>query len=73
MHMDVEAMPMDVNGVAMDVMVWVASAMIIASVPMAGWALFGERPAGDLASRNLARHNPTARQAELQRLSLIHI
>lgn len=51
----------------MAVVPWLASAMIIASIPLAGWALFSERPASDRARQNLARHNPTMRQAELRR------
>ncbi|MEM7324114.1 MAG: type II secretion system F family protein [Actinomycetota bacterium] len=51
----------------MALVLWLASAMVIASVPLAGWALFSERPASDRVSRNLARANPTLREAELQR------
>ena len=51
----------------MVLVLWLASAMVVASVPLAGWALFSDRPASDRASRNLARANPTMREAELQR------
>ena len=52
----------------MSIVVWSASAMVVTSIPMAWWALSSDRPASHRASQNLAAgHNPTMRQAMLQR------
>lgn len=47
--------------------VWLASAMVVASVPIAGVALASGRQPGHRASRVLAGHSPTMREAVLQR------
>jgi len=47
--------------------VWSAAALVGASVPMAWWAISTDRPSSHRVSRNLAGHNPTMRQAALER------
>ncbi|MGI9594794.1 MAG: type II secretion system F family protein, partial [Acidimicrobiales bacterium] len=49
------------------IVLWSASAMIMTSIALAGWAVFGDRSTGGRASRNLAGQNPTMREVELQR------
>jgi tight adherence protein C len=51
----------------MSIVLWSASAMVMSSIPLAGWALLGDRPSSRKASQNLIDDNPTMRQAELQR------
>lgn len=51
----------------MPIFLWSASAMVVASIPLAWWALFSERQSGHRASRNLAGYNPTMREAALER------
>lgn len=51
----------------MPVIVWLASAMIAASVPVAWWGLAGERAVGRRAGRNLAGDGPTLRHTVLER------
>jgi tight adherence protein C len=51
----------------MSIVVWAASAMVATSVPVVWWALRENRPSRQRASRNLAGHNQTMRQAVLQR------
>lgn len=47
--------------------VWLAAAMVGASVPVTWWALSADRPSSQRVSQNLAGHNPTMRQAALER------
>lgn len=54
----------------MSPVVWLASAMVMTSIPVGWWALFSDRPAGDRARQSLAGYGPTMRQAELQRSPL---
>ncbi len=54
------------QGPLLSVMVWLASAMVLASIPIAWWAIFSDRPS-QRASQNLIDHNPTMRQTELRR------
>ncbi len=54
----------------MSIIVWSASALVAASIPLAGWALSGDRPSNHRASENLAGPNPTMRQAVLQRSAI---
>lgn len=54
----------------MSLAVWLASAMVMTSIPVAWWAVFSDRPAVDRARQNLAGYGPTMRQAELQRSPL---
>ena len=51
----------------MSIVLWSASAMVITSIPLAGWALLGDRTSSRKASQNLVDHSPTLREAELQR------
>ena len=51
----------------MSIVVWSASALVATSVPMAWWAVAGDRPASRRASQNLVGQTPTLRQAELER------
>ena len=51
----------------MSIVVWSASAMVFTSIPIAWWAIFSDRPAGQRISQNLMGHNPTMRQTELRR------
>ena len=51
----------------MSIVVWSASAMVAGSLPVAWWGVFSDRPSGHRASRNLAGHSRTMREAELQR------
>lgn len=51
----------------MSAVLWSASAMVMSSIPLAGWALLGGRSSSRKASQNLVDGNPTLRQAELQR------
>ncbi|MDH4075960.1 MAG: type II secretion system F family protein [Acidimicrobiia bacterium] len=46
---------------------WSSAAMVGASVPVAWWAFSTDRPSSERVSQNLAGHNPTLRQAALQR------
>lgn len=49
------------------VVVWLAAAMVGTSVPVAWWAFSVDRPSSRRVSRNLVGHNPTMRQAALER------
>lgn len=51
----------------MPILLLVASAMVIASVPVAWWALFSGRQSTAGASQNLAGYGPTMREAVLER------
>lgn len=51
----------------MPLVVVLASAMVVTSIPVAWWALFGDRPSGQRASQVLAGHSPTMREAVLER------
>jgi tight adherence protein C len=54
------------EGDLLSIVLWLASAMVMTSIPLAGWAILGDRPSSRKASQNLLDHNPTMRQAELQ-------
>lgn len=51
----------------MSPIVLMASAMVAASIPVAVFALFSDRPSSQRASQVLAGHTPTMRQAVLER------
>ncbi|MDH4365197.1 MAG: type II secretion system F family protein [Acidimicrobiia bacterium] len=51
----------------MSAVLWSSAAMVGASVPVAWWAFSTDRPSSERVSQNLAGHNPTLRQAALQR------
>ena len=51
----------------MSIVLWSASAMVMTSIPLAGWVLLGDRTSSRKASQNLVDYSPTLRQAELQR------
>ncbi len=50
----------------MSIVVWIGAAMVACSIPIAGWAVMGDRTASRRAGQNLPGYNPTLRQAELQ-------
>lgn len=49
-----------------NIFVWLASASVAASIPVAWWALTGERQLAQRVTQNLAEHQPTMRAAVLQ-------
>lgn len=51
----------------MPVTVWFGAAMVAVSIPLAWWALAGDRSVTQRVAQNLADHSPTMRQAVLQR------
>jgi tight adherence protein C len=51
----------------MPLIVWLASAALASSLPLAWWALSGDRQLSQRVSENLAGYQPTMRQAVLQR------
>ncbi len=51
----------------MPMTVWLAAAALASSLPLAWWALAGDRQVGQRVGRNLAAHQPTMRQATLER------
>lgn len=51
----------------MPMMVWLAAAAVASSLPLAWWALAGDRQVGQRVGRHLAAHQPTMRQATLER------
>ena len=48
-------------------MIWFASAAVATSVPVAWWAMAGDRQLSSRVGRNLADHQPTMRAAVLER------
>ena len=54
----------------MPLIVWLASALVAISVPLAWWALSSERQLTQRVSRNLIDHDTTMRAAVLQRSAL---
>lgn len=51
----------------MPMMVWLAAAAVACSIPLGWWAVSSGRSATQLVGRNLAGHQPTMRQATLER------
>lgn len=51
----------------MPLIVWLAAAAVASSIPIAWWALSGDRQSSQRVSENLANYQPTMREAVLQR------
>jgi len=54
----------------MSIVIWVASAMVATSFPVAWWAFATDRPSGHRASRNLAGDSQTMREVVLERSAI---